>query len=157
MSVCKAVASANVTPGGRSAIYCVHLPTIPTPTPTTPCAIAVAFAGDAAHTLDPILAQGARMRVEDAAHLYAVLEKEQADTKTQTQTQQQPHPLAPALADFERRRLEKVSRLHLASNLAQTIGHMENSQLVRMRNWVISLVPRRLTGWVFDAVLRWLG
>ncbi|KAJ1440130.1 hypothetical protein B484DRAFT_443672 [Ochromonadaceae sp. CCMP2298] len=215
VTVCEAVASAAVNPGGSSAIYLLHLPTHPTtpttsttPTPCTPqyapTPLAVAFIGDAAHTLDPILAQGAGLGVEDAWHLYAALgvlpahiqqiqgqAQQQNNNPQQTQqTLQQQHssvppqyihnaqsqhvrtviahsdysqhvqyvlsPLSAALADYETRRVERVNRLHLASNFAQKLGHVDNTHLVRVRNWAISLVPHRVKGWVFDAVLRWL-
>jgi 2-polyprenyl-6-methoxyphenol hydroxylase-like FAD-dependent oxidoreductase len=86
--------------------------------------------GDAAHATTPNLGQGACQAIEDAVILADEI-KNASD-------------IAQAFAQFEKRRLR---RTHWITNTSQRIGKMaqlENSLLIRIRNFVLAHLPKQI-------------
>ena len=124
----EALASRGVVPNGLS-----HVP--------SNGSLPMAFVGDASHTLDPILAQGAGVGLEDAAHLAACLISSQM--------------LRGALRKYEHQRLTRLQRLHLVSNIAQGMGHMEGPTACRVRDVLLRMAPPPLKSWAFDRAIEY--
>jgi len=129
--------------------------------------------GDAAHTLDPILAQGAGIAVEDAMHLrnamIEVLPAASATDRNATTTTNQNNSVSKltsndtidwvrALQMYETQRARRVQKLHHVSNLAQWIGHMRSPVAIVMRDWCIRfLAPHAIKSRLFDLILRYVA
>lgn len=87
----------------------------------------VLFIGDAAHATTPNLAQGACQAIEDAVILASCI-------------QAQPD-IAQAFLTFEQRRLK---RTHWVVNTSWKLGQvaqLENPVLIRLRNFILSMMP----------------
>jgi len=107
----------------------------------------VAFIGDAAHALDPILAQGAGVAIEDAARLAGALEglgSGKVDASA----------LGSALKAMDQGGVKRLRVLHALSKASQGVGHLNNHTLVRARDFVMRGVPRALKTPCFDAAVR---
>ena len=111
--------------------------------------LAVAFVGDAAHTLDPILAQGAGVAIEDATLLATALVGAGGGGGGAFDGQ-----LAARLAAYESTRQPRVDRLHHISNFAQTVGHVSSPVLCAVRDAVIRATPAAIKSPVFDHSVR---
>lgn len=106
---------------------------------------AVAFVGDAGHTLDPILAQGAGVAIEDGARL-AVAISQCTDTSGVVNWEA-------ALASYEARRFRRLRPLHQLSNISQALGHLESQALCTARDAVLGLTPSFIKGRVMDEMI----
>ncbi|HTQ04941.1 MAG TPA: FAD-dependent monooxygenase [Polyangiaceae bacterium] len=87
----------------------------------------VTLLGDAAHPTTPNLGQGGCMAIEDAVVLAHALEH--ANT------------LDDALADYERKRLERTSRIVRVSFRFGQIAQLENPSLIWLRNALLRFTP----------------
>ncbi|CAM9274042.1 unnamed protein product, partial [Chrysoparadoxa australica] len=85
--------------------------------------------GDAAHTLDPILAAGAGVAVEDAVALARHL-----DTSG----------LGTALAEYDNERRRRVAILGLVSEVSQSVGMLGKEWLVNGRDALMGHLPAAL-------------
>lgn len=101
----------------------------------------VAFIGDAAHTLDPILAQGAGIAIEDACILAATIGSDRGASNINW---------AKLLTEYDNRRMPQVARLHHISNIAQQIGHISSPSLCYFRDLGLALIPSVVKGYIFD-------
>lgn len=99
----------------------------------------VFLTGDARCTLDPILAVGAGLAIEDSKHLVTAL---------------QSGPLSSCGARLEALRVPRLRRLSLLSSAAQLVGHVESASLCSVRDAVLSSLPSPLLGAVLDGVIR---
>lgn len=82
----------------------------------------VALLGDAAHPLWPFLANGAAQSLEDAVVLARCLARAGSDA------------VAEGLADYERRRLPRVTYVQVRSRDMEHLCHMSDPERVRNRN-----------------------
>lgn len=105
----------------------------------------VAFVGDAGHTLDPILAQGAGIAIEDGARLAGAI-GECTDALGVVDW-------TAALAMYETRRSRRLRPLHLLSNVSQALGHMESQALCSVRDSLLRLTPPFIKGRVMDSMI----
>jgi hypothetical protein len=103
----------------------------------------ILFAGDAAHTLDPILAQGAGIAFEDAQHI----------SKELIQYFQHPE-LGFNFHRLQNKRMQRIRKLHAISNLAQSVGHIDSPLLNQVRDRVIRSVPQMIKGPLFDQFIK---
>jgi 2-polyprenyl-6-methoxyphenol hydroxylase-like FAD-dependent oxidoreductase len=87
----------------------------------------VTLLGDAAHPTTPNLGQGGCMAIEDAAVLARALERART--------------LEEALADYERARVERTSRIVRASFRFGKIAQLENPILIWLRNALVRMTP----------------
>eukprot|EP01036_Dinobryon_divergens_P025459 gene25459-34009_t len=111
----------------------------------------VFFVGDARVTLDPILAQGAGMAVEDAAELskaiYAsLIQKGDGDCSTAVDW-------SSALKRYHRSRVNRTLRLQILSDVAQVVGNLPSGSLLSLRDELLKRLPQRVTGNLFNWVL----
>lgn len=107
--------------------------------------VAVALIGDAAYTLDPILAQGAGVAIEDAAELAACTAAwKRADGEA---------ALDAALARFAVARRPRLQVLAAVSLLPDRIGQMAGWQAA-LRDRLLLAVPAALSSAAFEAALR---
>ena len=119
--------------------------------------------GDAYHTLDPILAQGTGVAIEDAAHLVECLKyyglRLNKDDGGIGQDEEVYHKIiADALKLFQEQRRNRVNRLHFLSDAAQIVGHIDSPLLCNVRNFKLSLVFDSVTSFFFDkAIMASLG
>lgn len=96
--------------------------------------------GDAAHGLDPILAVGAGLSIEDAASLANVLTDESV-------------PLSSRLLEYEKRQFSRAQVLHYVSNVSQSVGMVESRITVKLRDLFLLYTPSALSSIVFDKML----
>ena len=178
VTVCDAVAFKSPVPRGLSKVYTnvqcyISESEMHESLPTTTTAktnsngggggvVAVAYLGDAAHTLDPILAQGAGVAVEDACHLYEalLLAHAHAHAQNNNNTPASTTPIAmitSTLQDYEQRRGRRIQKLHIISNLTQFIGHIEGQEANNLRNMLINLVPTWVKGRLFDLIIKYVS
>ena len=109
----------------------------------------VVFMGDAAFTLDPILAQGAGLGIEDGALLHAALSRF-SDLRSE------PDNLSDCLDNFESMRKERILRLFHLSNLSQSLGHMESRAACTLRNFFLrGVVPSVYKTLFFNNLIAW--
>jgi len=111
---------------------------------TTKDGIPIAFLGDASHTLDPILAQGAGVAIEDASHLAKLLSK-----------MKDPRYMRNVLRAYESGRKDRLNRLHLMSNISQMIGHIETPFLLSLRDLILGFPPSALKSLAFDELIHY--
>jgi 2-polyprenyl-6-methoxyphenol hydroxylase-like FAD-dependent oxidoreductase len=90
----------------------------------------VTLLGDAAHPTTPNLGQGGSMAIEDAVVLAHALERAPS--------------VADALADYERRRVARTSRIVEASFRFGKLAHVENRLAIALRNALFRLMPERI-------------
>mmetsp|Transcript_15528 Transcript_15528/g.21261 ORF Transcript_15528/g.21261 Transcript_15528/m.21261 type:complete len:448 (-) Transcript_15528:105-1448(-) len=100
------------------------------------------FVGDARHTLDPILAQGAGLAVEDAQHLAHCLSSGDVNNMSQT------------LCHYHQHRAWRSARLYWLAELAQAVGQQPAGWISQVRDALLPRLPAALTGRLFDLVLR---
>jgi hypothetical protein len=132
----------------------------------------VAYMGDAAHTLDPILAQGAGVAIEDAWLLgraleshyryqpydsftvssYGIPDKDPDDTSFLKGNHRV--DLKAALKDFETSRGSRIKKLEIFSDLSQAVGHLESPILCRIRDIFLFMIPQFIKGRLFDFSIR---
>jgi 2-polyprenyl-6-methoxyphenol hydroxylase-like FAD-dependent oxidoreductase len=86
--------------------------------------------GDAAHATTPNMGQGACMAIEDAATLSNCLE--------QYLTAEE------AFFNFERKRIERTTKIVNASRALGKVAHWENPVLTKLRNTMIRLTPSKV-------------
>lgn len=107
--------------------------------------VAVALVGDAAWTLDPILAQGAGVAIEDAAALAGA-----------TAGWARAHggaALDAALAEYGEGRRPRLAALAAVSLLPDLLGQMSGAPAA-LRDRLLAATPRALSSAVFEAALR---
>lgn len=101
--------------------------------------------GDARHTFDPILAQGAGVAIEDAYHavqmIKSALDKGGSFNKESRAT---------LCAEFYKKRQSRTQRLHYLSNLSQSLGHMNSIPLITARDSILKMTPTFIKGRLFD-------
>lgn len=105
-----------------------------------PRGVPLALVGDAAHTLDPILAQGAGVAVEDAAALARVL----------TGWEPSEGDLAHRLHRYEALRAARLRPLVAISHVASFLGQMQPAW---PRDQAVRLLPEVVKRTVFDALM----
>lgn len=109
--------------------------------------VPIVFLGDAAHTLDPILAQGAGIALEDAFYL---VESMKANVSAWN-----PHIGIPtSLESFDDNRFLRLRNLHFVSNLSQLIGHVDNVTLRKCRDFILKRIPSSLKSKIFDKFIK---
>lgn len=89
----------------------------------------VALLGDARHAFAPIIGQGASLALEDAQVLAAELGKSKN--------------VPEALEAYERRRQSRVRQVRALSTFIETFANIQHPVLVKMRNKVGPLLPRK--------------
>eukprot|EP00039_Didymoeca_costata_P027228 m.17861 g.17861 ORF g.17861 m.17861 type:complete len:439 (+) comp6133_c0_seq1:259-1575(+) len=103
--------------------------------------IPVVFVGDAFHTLDPILAQGAGVAIEDAVnftHLYSKTEDVQS-----------------SISEFYEQKQSRLMRLQFLQTQAQFMGHREHPSICKMRDTMLLNLPQNLKSFLFDFAIRY--
>ena len=133
----------------------------------------VVFIGDAAYTLDPILAQGAGIAVEDA---YRIVQSLWASITTIDLSSSSSLPssssssipnmddrifqsgsqrinLTHALQSYHTTRLPRLHKLYMFSNISQWIGHIDNRFIVMIRDAVLSIIPNTFKSRIFDFII----
>lgn len=118
---------------------------------TWPIGGLVAFVGDAGHTLDPILAQGTGLAIEDADHL-AVSLKEYLISNNVSRNNSDVDVVM-ALHDYERRRQARILKLHHFSNFVQSLSHSNSPAFNSIRDLTLLNVSNRLKGYLFDEMI----
>ena len=103
----------------------------------------VVYLGDANFTIDPILAVGAGVALEESVLLAATIVQIGSD----------PYAVSRALETNHQRR-DRLLRLSVLSDLAQLVGHIDSSRLCRIRNWLIGILPTGATGAALDSLIR---
>jgi len=112
---------------------------------------AIAFVGDASHTLDPILAQGAGVAMEDAQRLAEALSTHvTCGSMGDERERERERELTMALSAYEKSRRNRLYRLHTLSNLAQIWGHIDNKNYSYARDVMLKAIPNSIKGYVFD-------
>jgi salicylate hydroxylase len=86
----------------------------------------VTLLGDAAHPMHPFLAQGACQAIEDGAMLAAVLATHTSDSVPE------------GLADYQRRRIERASRVQDQARTHQHLWHMSDPREIAERNRMLA-------------------
>ncbi|KAG5182186.1 hypothetical protein JKP88DRAFT_263286 [Tribonema minus] len=106
----------------------------------------VILIGDAAYCLDPVLAQGAGVALEDALELSTIMDTLDDDASDE---------VPGALAFMAKRRRHRAHTLARLSNVSQWLAHLD-PQGVRagLRDMVMKGLPSAVTGRVFDAALK---
>lgn len=98
-------------------------------------------AGDDVVQVDPILAQGTGVAIEDAYELA-------------TQVAAAPSDLATAFRAYEERTANRAKILSLLSDLSQGLGQMTSQTAIDLRDRLFTLSPSLLKGPIFDAMIR---
>jgi 2-polyprenyl-6-methoxyphenol hydroxylase-like FAD-dependent oxidoreductase len=101
--------------------------------------------GDACHALDPILAQGAGVGIEDAAELVHEMRKA---------VNNNPVDFRDAYQRYEDKRLGRMKILHAISNLNQTFGMISSPLIVKVRDLVLRALPSNAKTQLFDHVIK---
>jgi salicylate hydroxylase len=97
----------------------------------------VALLGDAAHPMFPFFAQGAAQAIEDAAALARCLADGGSDIPV-------------ALRSYEESRLERTTRIQLASRDRRDINHLPDGREQRARDELFAREdPLRHNGWLY--------
>ncbi len=91
----------------------------------------IVLLGDAAHATTPNMGQGACQAIEDAVVLGQCLEQEQSITK--------------ALTNYEKRRIDRTTKVIRLSRLLGWVGQWENPLLIKVRNTVFRATPEFVT------------
>lgn len=141
----------------------------------------IVFVGDANFTLDPILAQGAGVAIEEGAWLANVLKKQafmtkkrerttipmtqgmggsQSGSKASTHNTQQGQTslieddLTNALTEFTSTRSSRLLRLSILSDLSQSMGHLSEVEGCETRNMFLNAIPSVIKGVGFDWLMK---
>jgi 2-polyprenyl-6-methoxyphenol hydroxylase-like FAD-dependent oxidoreductase len=101
--------------------------------------------GDACHGLDPILAQGAGIGIEDAAELVHEM-KISIDQKAVD--------FREAFQRYEDKRIGRMKILHNISNLNQSFGMINSPILVKLRDSILKALPTRTKAQLFDYLVK---
>lgn len=109
--------------------------------PPSPLSGGVVFVGDASVTLDPILAVGAGVAIEDSQHV--------ADAVAACANN--PADIARFVDERRRGRLQRLAGI---SDLAQSVGHLRSAYACGARDGLINLAPHGLTGAALDAIIQ---
>jgi hypothetical protein len=131
--------------------------------------------------LDPILAQGAGVAIEDAVLLSKALQnqynnrsgsmsssskskKKHADMSTQhdgsrnidSENRDIPwHEITnAAIAELDSMRRSRIKKLELFSDISQGLGHMNSSTLCAIRDTLFALIPAAVKSLFFDQAIR---
>lgn len=100
----------------------------------------ICYAGDANWTLDPILAVGAGIAVEDSWLLKSALARPIQATEVAS------------AVDLARR--DRLQILSVLSDLAQSVGHMRSPLACSIRDGLLGALPHSVTTAVLDAVIK---
>mmetsp|Transcript_23284 Transcript_23284/g.32561 ORF Transcript_23284/g.32561 Transcript_23284/m.32561 type:complete len:435 (-) Transcript_23284:231-1535(-) len=100
------------------------------------------FLGDAAFVLDPILAQGGGVCIEEAFQLAYQISHAKKNSQ----------PISVAFAALEQKRKRRIRTLQYLSNLSQTIGCLK-SPIDTLRDASMLAIPRVLSCSSFDALM----
>ena len=120
--------------------------------------------GDAAHGLDPILAQGAGVAIEDAYILSKALEKtfsmEKRSEKAKEGTNifdnktEWKNKLTEAFRMYEKDRYERIRLLNMISNISQYLGAHHSASFSFVRDLFFILSPNAIKGQIFDFFIK---
>ncbi|CAM9440378.1 unnamed protein product [Ascophyllum nodosum] len=118
----------------------------------------VVLVGDAAHMLDPVLAQGAGVALEDAFLLARYLKDyndslEHSLGASKMSTGVKGAGIETVLARYDEERLRRVLLLSRLSDLSQSLGHLRPPGLARLRNSLASLAPSVARSLIFDCFM----
>ena len=114
----------------------------------------IAFVGDAAHTLDPILALGGGLALLDANMLSEALAKNGTTDSLSEKFWPGKVEIERSLFRYEEARYNRLRRLHLVSNMAQMVGHIESPGWCSTRDSLLRLLPISMKGKTFDHFIR---
>lgn len=112
----------------------------------------VVFLGDANHTLDPILAQGAGLAIEEGVKLAEALVLA-ADEKSNA-SHDGAAVVDRTVASFQAARDARILRLSILSDLSQWVGHLDDAALVAARDRFMLAVPPSIKGLTFDMLIQ---
>ncbi|CAM9208315.1 unnamed protein product [Ectocarpus sp. 4 AP-2014] len=118
----------------------------------------VVLVGDAAHTLDPVLAQGAGLALEDAFFLAQHLKdfNDRQNKKSAAVTVGEAGDrLEEALSRYDEERLQRALLLSVLSDVSQALGQLRRPEwLVRARDSTLARhIPAALSSRVFDGLM----
>ncbi|CAN0143679.1 unnamed protein product [Ectocarpus fasciculatus] len=120
----------------------------------------VVLVGDAAHTLDPVLAQGAGVALEDAfflaQHLKDLNESQNKGSAAVTAVAGEAgESLEEALSRYDEERLQRALLLSVLSDVSQALGQLRRPEwLVRARDSTLArYIPAALSSRVFDGLM----
>ncbi|CAM9389266.1 unnamed protein product [Phaeothamnion confervicola] len=135
-----------------------------TPPPSSPSPLGelshcTTLVGDAAHTLDPILAQGIGVAFEDAFRLCACLlaagpgaaADSGGDGSSNGEKAVAQASVAAALRAYERSCLQRVRLLTAVSGAAQAVGQLSGRRACDARDALLLTTPKALKSRLFDA------
>lgn len=105
----------------------------------------IAFIGDAAHTLDPILAQGAGVAMEDAQRLADCI-REMDGIES----------LPSALQLYEKKCYLRRGKLQILSDVAQSVGHIDSPSTAKWRDAALRSLPDSMKTYLFSSLLKYL-
>lgn len=94
--------------------------------------------------VDPILAQGTGVAIEDAYELAAQVAAASASGA----------PLADAFRRYEERTAPRARILSLLSDLSQGLGQMTSAPAIALRDKLFTMSPSLLKGPIFDAMIK---
>jgi 2-polyprenyl-6-methoxyphenol hydroxylase-like FAD-dependent oxidoreductase len=98
------------------------------------------FIGDAAHTIDPILAQGACVAIEDASVLAKCITNSLQLVSGPNGIEKRVS-IPTAIGSFYRNRTRRIDGLQAASSLSYFFGHIDSALLCAVRDWVLKMTP----------------
>ncbi|CAM9843114.1 unnamed protein product [Ectocarpus sp. 6 AP-2014] len=118
----------------------------------------VVLVGDAAHTLDPVLAQGAGVALEDAFFLAQHLKdfNDRQNKKSAAVTAGEAGDrLEEALSRYDEERLQRALLLSVLSDVSQALGQLRRPEwLVRARDSTLArYIPAALSSRIFDGLM----
>ncbi|CAM9354549.1 unnamed protein product [Ectocarpus sp. 13 AM-2016] len=118
----------------------------------------VVLVGDAAHTLDPVLAQGAGVALEDAFFLAQHLKDfndRQNKKSTAVTAGEAGDRLEEVLSRYDEERLQRALLLSVLSDVSQALGQLRRPEwLVRARDSTLArYMPGALSSRVFDGLM----
>ncbi|CAM9951535.1 unnamed protein product [Ectocarpus sp. 12 AP-2014] len=118
----------------------------------------VVLVGDAAHTLDPVLAQGAGVALEDAfflAHHLKDFNDRQNKRSAAVTAGEAGDRLEEALSRYDEERLQRALLLSVLSDVSQALGQLRRPEwLVRARDSTLArYIPATLSSRVFDGLM----
>ncbi|MCB0629345.1 MAG: FAD-dependent monooxygenase [Lewinella sp.] len=99
----------------------------------------ICLLGDAAHATTPNLGQGACQAIEDAYILAECLDL---------------YPVEEAFLQYEKARMEKAQMVVRSSWTMGKVAHLENPWLVKLRNWLMHIIPKAVNRRQSDQLYR---
>ncbi|CBJ27286.1 monooxygenase FAD-binding [Ectocarpus siliculosus] len=118
----------------------------------------VVLVGDSAHTLDPVLAQGAGVALEDAFFLAQHLKDfngRQNKKSAAVTAGEAGDRLEEALSRYDEERLQRALLLSVLSDVSQALGQLRRPEwLVRARDSTLArYIPAALSSRIFDGLM----